>query len=99
MTEDGADFGLEHSKAFLVTFHCLWVIPETDAALIGQNSYLIPVRSMESVIARHLGGFCKPYPSECSFCKVLGTLGCHQRQSVASLAKTLPDVVCIKVES
>lgn len=39
------------------------------------------------------------YPSAYSFLSTLGTLKCHQRQSVASMAKMLPDDVSISVES
>lgn len=44
--------------------------------------------------------FCKAtHPSACNFLSTLGTLKCHQRQSVASLAKILPEDVSISVES
>ena len=39
------------------------------------------------------------YPSEYSCLITLGTLKCHHCQSVGSLAKIFPDVVCISVES
>lgn len=37
MIEDGTRFGFESCKTPLVTLCCLGVIPEAEAALVGEN--------------------------------------------------------------
>lgn len=42
VTKDGGDLAFEFCKAPLITLHSLWVIPQTDTALIGYDHYGVP---------------------------------------------------------
>lgn len=99
MAEDGHGFSLEGCKAFLIGFHCLRIVLQADTALIGENSD--SVTKMLSIFSYKRLSFLlqSTHPSACNCLRVLGTHKCHHFQSFASLAKTLPDAVCIRVES
>lgn len=42
VAKDGGDLAFELRKAPLITLHSLWVVPQTDTALIGYDYYGVP---------------------------------------------------------